>query len=37
VASGVPEPTQCRADTAGSQNRDLHRSSRHNQVSEWFQ
>jgi hypothetical protein len=33
----VPEPTYCRADAAGSKNRDLHRSSRHNRVSELFQ
>jgi hypothetical protein len=37
VAGGVPEPAECRADKAGSEYRDLHRSSRRNWVSELFQ
>jgi hypothetical protein len=37
VAGGVPEPAYRRADKAGSENRDLHRSSRHDQISELFQ
>ena len=34
VAGGVPEPAQRGADATGSENRDLHRSSRHDRVSE---